>query len=167
MSWSRPCCSGSTSADFGPRRGGAAARRRPREPRCGGGGRGGGGAAEPRPPPPPMPEPPVAAPEVPGDDAVVRVRFERVAGQLPAAAFTLPLDRVGESLREPHWITVPRRVVLAQLPEGAVQVDWAIVASQFPSLAFAVTDVEFRGQYPHLQLTLPLDDGLRQLPRAV
>jgi len=124
------------------------------------------GAAETMAPPPPMPEPPVAAPEVPGDDAVVRVRFERVAGQLPAAAFTLPLDRVGESLREPHWITVPRRVVLAQLPEGAVQVDWAIVASQFPSLAFAVTDVEFRRRYPGLKLTLPLDDVLRQLPRG-
>ena len=117
-------------------------------------------------PPPPMPEPSVTAPEVPGDDAVVRVRFERVAGQLPAAAFTLPLDRVAESLREPHWITVPRRVVLAQLPEGAVQVDWAIVASQFPSLAFAVTDVEFRRRYPGLKLTLPLDDVLRQLPRG-
>ena len=116
--------------------------------------------------PPPMPEPSVAAPEVPGDDAVVRVRFERVSGQLPAAAFTLPLDRVAESLREPHWITVPRRVVLAQLPEGAVQVDWAIVASQFPSLAFAVTDVEFRRRYPGLKLTLPLDDVLRQLPRG-
>src|SRR5467141_2217037 len=118
------------------------------------------------PPPPPMPDPSVAAPEVPGDDAVVRVRFERVSGQLPAAAFTLPLDRVAESLREPHWITVPRRVVLAQLPEGAVQVDWAIVASQFPSLAFAVTDVQFRRRYPGLKLTLPLDDVLRQLPRG-
>ena len=116
--------------------------------------------------PPPRPEPSVAPPEVPGDDAVVRVRFERVAGQLPAAAFTLPLDRVAESLREPHWITVPRRVVLAQLPEGAVQVDWAIVASQFPALAFAVTDVEFRRRYPGLKLTLPLDDVLRQLPRG-
>src|SRR5436190_12874252 len=106
------------------------------------------------------------SPESPPDDAVVRVRFERVAAQLPAAAFTLPLDRVAESLREPHWITVPRRVVLAQLPEGAVQVDWAIVASQFPSLAFAVTDVEFRRRYPGLKLTLPLDDVLRQLPRG-
>ena len=126
------------------------------------------GAAETTAPPPtpPTPEPSVAAPEVPGDDAVVRVRFERVSGQLPAAAFTLPLDRVAESLREPHWITVPRRVVLAQLPEGAVQVDWAIVASQFPSLAFAVTDVEFRRRYPGLKLTLPLDDVLRQLPRG-
>jgi hypothetical protein len=123
-------------------------------------------AAETTAPPPPRPEPSVAPPEVPGDDAVVRVRFERVAGQLPAAAFTLPLDRVAESLREPHWITVPRRVVLAQLPEGAVQVDWPIVASQFPALAFAVTDVEFRRRYPGLKLTLPLDDVLRQLPRG-
>ena len=104
--------------------------------------------------------------DIAGDD-VVRVRFDRIAGQLPARAFTLPLDRVAESLREPHWITVPRRVVLAQLPEGAVQVDWAIVASQFPSLAFAVTDVEFRRRYPGLKLTLPLDDVLRQLPRGM
>ena len=107
------------------------------------------------------------SPESPPDDAVVRVRFERVAAQLPAAAFTLPMDRVAESLREPHWLTVPRRVVLAQLPEGAVQVHWAIVASQFPALAFAMSDVEFRGQYPNLKLTLPLDDVLRQLPPGV
>jgi len=72
-------------------------------------------------------------------------------------------------LREPARAALdhrPRRVVLAQLPEGAVQVDWAIVASQFPSLAFAVTDVEFRRRYPGLKLTLPLDDVLRQLPRG-
>ena len=45
--------------------------------------------------------------DIAGDD-VVRVRFERIAGQLPARAFTLPLDRVAESLREPHWITARR-----------------------------------------------------------
>jgi hypothetical protein len=123
-------------------------------------------AAEPPAPAPSAPEAP-AAPEPAQDDAVVRVRFERVAGQLPAGAFTLPLDRIAESLREPHWLTVPRRVVVAQLPEGAVQVDWALVASQFPSLAFAVSDVEFRRQYPDLKITLPLDDVLRQLPRGM
>src|SRR5213076_2968343 len=48
-----------------------------------------------------------------------------------------------------------------------VQVHWAIVASQFPALAFAISDVEFRGQYPNLKLTLPLDDVLRQLPPGV
>jgi len=110
----------------------------------------------PEPVAPPAAEVPVAPPELPPDDgSVVRVRFERVANQLPAKAFTLPLDRVAESLREPHWLTVPRRVVVALLPEGAVQVDWAIVASQFPPLAFSVTDVEFRRQYPDLKLTLP------------
>jgi hypothetical protein len=112
-------------------------------------------------------ESPAAVPDLPSDDAVVRVRFERVAGQLPAGAFTLPLDRVAESLREPHWLTVPRRVVLAQLPEGAVQVDWPVLASQFPPLAFAMSDVEFRRKYPDLKLTLPLDDVLRQLPRGM
>jgi hypothetical protein len=105
--------------------------------------------------------------DMPGDDVVVRVRFERIAGQLPARAFTLPLDRVAESLREPHWITVPRRIVLEQLPEGAIQVPWPIVAAQFPELAFAMTDVEFRQKFPDLKLTLPLDDVLRQLPRGM
>jgi hypothetical protein len=104
--------------------------------------------------------------DIAGDD-VVRVRFERIAGQLPARAFTLPLDRVAESLREPHWITVPRRFVLEQLPEGAVQVPWPIVAAQFPELAFAMSDVEFRQKFPDLKLTLPLDDVLRQLPRGM
>ena len=104
--------------------------------------------------------------DIAGDD-VVRVRFDRIAGQLPARAFTLPLDRVAESLREPHWITVPRRFVLEQLPEGAVQVPWPIVAAQFPELAFAMSDVEFRQKFPDLKLTLPLDDVLRQLPRGM
>jgi hypothetical protein len=124
--------------------------------------------------PPPSPErviasaAPVDTPDASGgDDAVVRVRFERVAEQLPSAAFTLPLDRVAESLREPHWLTVPRRIVVTQLPEGAVQVDWSVVASQFPALAFAMSDVEFRQKYPGLKLTLPLEDVLRQLPSGI
>jgi hypothetical protein len=102
--------------------------------------------------------------DVPDDGSVIRVRFERVAGQLPAGAFTLPFDRLSESLRDPHWLTIPKRVVLAQLPEGAVQVDWGIVASQFPPLALAMSEVEFRQKYPGLKLTLPLDDLVRQLP---
>ena len=121
----------------------------------------------PAPRPLPVQSPPVldAAPQ--DDDAVVRIRFERIANQLPQNAFTLPPDRIAESLREPHWLTVPRRVVLALLPEGAVQIDWAIVASQFPALAFAMSDVEFRRAYPDLKLTLPLDDVLPQVPRGV
>jgi hypothetical protein len=109
-------------------------------------------------------ESPAAREDDVSDDAVVRVRFERVANQLPHDAFTLPVDRISESLREPHWLTVPRRVVLALLPEGAVQIDWAIVASQFPPLVLAGSDVEFRRKYPGLKLTLPLDDVLRQVP---
>jgi hypothetical protein len=125
----------------------------------------------PAPPPPVWTHPaspsPVESPAVAADvtdDAVVRVRFERVANQLPQDAFTLPLDRISESLREPHWLTVPRRIVLALLPEGAVQVDWAVVASQFPPLVYAGSDVEFRRKYPGLKLTLPLEDVLRQVP---
>src|SRR5262249_32339823 len=60
--------------------------------------------------------------------------------------------------------TVPRGVGLALLPEGAVQVAWGVVASQFPPLVYAGSDVEFRRKYPGLKLTLPLDDVLRQVP---
>ncbi|HEV8584882.1 MAG TPA: hypothetical protein VGT02_07905, partial [Methylomirabilota bacterium] len=127
-------------------------------------------AAAPSAPAAAAPAAPVAAPAAPApplDEAVIRIRFERVAAQLPAGVFTLPMDRVAESLREPHWLTVPRRVVVAQLAEGAVHVDWALVASQFPSLALAITDVEFRSKYPDLKLILPMDDVLKQLPRGV
>src|SRR5262249_11203966 len=125
--------------------------------------------AAPAPPVSPAPSTRVASPtrddaDDVADDAVVRVRFGRVAAQLPQDAFTLPLDRLSESLREPHWLTVPRRVVLALLPEGAVQIDWAIVASQFPALAFAGSDVESRQKYPALKIPLPLEDVLPQLP---
>jgi hypothetical protein len=46
-------------------------------------------------------------------------------------------------------------------------VPWPIVSAQFPALAFAMSDVEFRQKFPDLKLTLPLDDVLRQLPRGM
>jgi len=94
---------------------------------------------------------------------MVRVPFERIAAQLPAEAFVLPFDRLGESLREPHVVLVPRRVVLSQMRDGTVAITWAHIASQFPELALRMTDEEFRKQYPDLRLMLPVDELDSQL----
>ncbi|HEV8473396.1 MAG TPA: hypothetical protein VGR82_11530 [Methylomirabilota bacterium] len=119
--------------------------------------------AEP-PPPPAPPAPPRPAAAAPADERVVRVPFDRVASQLPAEAFVLPFDRLAESLRQPHYLLVPRRVVLQHLPDGAVEIDWALVSPQFPALALGMSELEFRQKYPDLKLSLPVDELLRQLP---
>ena len=101
-----------------------------------------------------------------GDDGMVRVSFARIAAQLPAEAFVLPFERLSESLREPHVVFVPRRVVLSQMHNGAVAITWAHIASQFPDLALRMSDEEFRKQYPDLTLWLPMEELASQLPAA-
>ena len=98
------------------------------------------------------------------DDVMVRVSFDRIAPQLPAEAFVLPFARLGESLKEPHALLVPRRIVLARMRQGGIAIDWATVASQFPELALGISEAEFRNRYPELKLWLPLDEVLSQLP---
>ena len=126
-------------------------------------------------PPAPAPVVPVLPTAAPGvarpskaarraDDGMVRVSFARIAAQLPAGAFVLPFERLGESLREPHLVLVPRRVVLSQMRDGAVAITWAHISSQFPDLALGMSDDEFRKQYPDLQLWLPMDEIVSQLP---
>lgn len=123
-------------------------------------------------PAPVVPALPTAAPGVArpsraarrADDGMVRVSFARIAAQLPAGAFVLPFERLGESLREPHLVLVPRRVVLSQMRDGAVGITWAHISSQFPDLALGMSDDEFRKQYPDLQLWLPMDEIVSQLP---
>jgi hypothetical protein len=106
--------------------------------------------------------PPKPAPR--RDDGMVRVSFARLAPQLPAEAFVLPIERLGESLREPNVVLVPRRVVLSQMRGGAVAITWGHIASQFPDLALGMADDEFRKQYPDLKLWLPADELVSQLP---
>jgi len=115
-------------------------------------------------PPTPRRSPPAEASASPVDDGVVRISFDRVAAQLPAEAFVLPLHRLGESLKEPHTLLVPRRVVLAQMRAGGIAVDWPTVAAQFPELALGMSAADFRYQYPDLTLSLPVDEVLAQLP---
>ncbi len=98
---------------------------------------------------------------------VVRVSFERVAGQLPAGAFHLPLERVAASLPEPGYLLIPRRLVLAQLAEGLVRAGWEVVGEQFPRRLLAMTDEEITREIPDGQLVLPLDELVPQLPPEI
>jgi hypothetical protein len=115
-------------------------------------------------PPPPMPtsvatrQPPVA------DEPVVRIPFARIAAQLPPTAFLLPPERLAESLREPHVLLVPQRLVLPQLGEGAVEIAWALIEDQFPELAFAAPPAEMRQRFAGWVLSLPMDEVVRQIP---
>ena len=124
-------------------------------------------------PDPTIKQPPAAAVATPpsttpmssrADDVMIRISFERIAPQLPAEAFVLPLDRLGESLKEPHALLVPRRVVLAQMRAGGIAIDWLTVAAQFPALALGISVADFRSRYPDLKLSLPVDEVLAQLP---
>jgi hypothetical protein len=96
---------------------------------------------------------------------LVRVSFDRVAGQLPLAAFHVPLDRIGPRLLEPGHLLIPQRLVLAQLPEGFVRAGWEVVAEQFPRALLSMTDEEITLRLADGQLVLPLDELVPQLPR--
>ncbi|HEU4369686.1 MAG TPA: hypothetical protein VFV05_15810 [Methylomirabilota bacterium] len=120
------------------------------------------------PEPPAVPAPPLAlrpAPRLePPDEPMVRVPFGRIAAQLPPDAFLLPAERLAESLREPHQLVVPRRLVVPQLREGVVEVAWPLIEDQFPELAFAVPPAEMRHRFSGWVLSLPMDEVVRQVP---
>ena len=128
----------------------------------------------PAPPPPPPPiaktppalmPPPVAKPAPPvSDEPMVRVPFARIVSQLPPGAFLLPPERLSESLQEPHVLLVPRRLVLPQLAEGAVDIAWPLIEAQFPELAFAAPPAEMRKRFKGWALSLPMDEVVRQMP---
>lgn len=98
----------------------------------------------------------------PGPDDM-KISFDRVAAQFPAAAFAFPLDQVGARLAERGVLLVPRAFVLSQLGEGAVEVQWDMVRDQFPDDALAVPAAQIGERLERGRLTLPLDEILQQL----
>ena len=109
-----------------------------------------------------------AAAEAPvAPQAVVRIPFDRVVGQLPPGAFRVPLGQVGARLREAETLGVPQAVVVPQLGEGVVQVAWEVVVEQFPAAVFAVAPAEVKERIVNGRLLLPLDEIVRQLPPEV
>jgi hypothetical protein len=100
-------------------------------------------------------------------EALLRIPFDRVVGQLPPGAFRVPLGQVGARLREAETLVVPQAVIVPQLGEGVVQVGWELVAEQFPAAVFAVAPAEVKERIVNGRLLLPLDEIVRQLPPDV
>jgi hypothetical protein len=114
----------------------------------------------------PVESAPSSAPETPNpaaSSAVVRIPFDRVAGQLPPGAFRVPLSQLGARLREPETLLVAHTLIVPQLGEGVVQVAWEDVADQFPSAVIAVAPAEVKERIVNGRLLLPLDEIVRQL----
>jgi hypothetical protein len=110
------------------------------------------------------PEPePVLAQAVQMDGPTVRISFGRVAPEIPADVFRVPLEQVAEQMWQPGSLVVPLSLVLPQLAEGLIQVSWDVVGPQFPRAQLAVSDAEMLERLPS-GIRLPLDEIIRQIP---
>jgi hypothetical protein len=119
-----------------------------------------------RPEPPSIPQPPsiAASPAVrETGEPTVRISFGRVAAEIPADVFHLPLDELAERMQQPGALLIPQSVVLPQLAEGLIRVTWDIVAPQFPHDQMTVSDAEMAERLPN-GIRLPLDEIVRQVP---
>jgi hypothetical protein len=105
----------------------------------------------------------VAAPAPGAGEPTVRISFDRVASEIPAEVFRVPLEEVGHQMRQPGSLLIPHSLVLPQLAEGLIQVSWDAVASQFPREQLAVSDAEMMERLPN-GIRLPLDEVIRQVP---
>jgi hypothetical protein len=112
-----------------------------------------------------MPEPvPVVAAAAPGaGEATVRISFGRVASEIPAEVFRVPLEQVAQQMWQPGSLLIPHSLVLPQLAEGLIRVSWEAVASQFPREQLTASDAEMMERLPN-GIRLPLDEVIRQVP---
>jgi hypothetical protein len=125
-------------------------------------------AATPGPVPMPDPEPivapaPVSRPAVQIDGPTVRISFARVASDIPADAFRIPLEQLAERLHEPGALLIPQALVVPQLGEGLIRVGWETVATQFPREEMTVSHGEMMERLSN-GIRLPLDEVIRQIP---
>jgi hypothetical protein len=114
----------------------------------------------------PEPERAVLA-QTAGPRDMIAIAFEHIAAQLPAEAFSVPLDRLGANLPEPGRLLVPRDIILPQLAEGEVAVAWDDIADQFPAQTLAVARHAVAERLPDRRLVLPLAEVFAQLPPDV
>ncbi|MGH7418984.1 MAG: hypothetical protein ACREKB_14520, partial [Candidatus Rokuibacteriota bacterium] len=112
-----------------------------------------------------MPDPvPVVAAPVPGaGEPTLRISFGRVASEIPAEVFRVPLEQVAQQMRQPGSLLIPHSLILPQLAEGLIRVSWDAVASQFPREQMTVSDAEMMERLPN-GIRLPLDEVIRQVP---
>lgn len=110
----------------------------------------------------PAPAPVVAAPVPGAGEPTVRISFGRVASEIPAEVFCVPLEQVAQQMRQPGSLLIPQSLILPQLAEGLIRVSWEAVASQFPREQLTVSDTEMMERLPN-GIRLPLDEVIRQV----
>ncbi len=111
----------------------------------------------------PDPAPVVTAPAPGAGEPTVRISFDRVASEIPAEVFRVPLEDVAQQMRQPGSLLIPHSLILPQLAEGLIRVSWDAVASQFPREQLTVSDAEMMERLPN-GIRLPLDEIIRQVP---
>ncbi len=109
------------------------------------------------------PVPVVAAPAPGAGEPPVCISFGRVASEIPAEVFRIPLEEVAQQMRQPGSLLIPHSLILPQLAEGLIRVSWDAVASQFPREQLTVSDAEMMERLPN-GIRLPLDEVIRQIP---
>ncbi len=115
----------------------------------------------------PVEAPPPKLDETAGQEmlsAPMRVSFDRIASQFPPGAFHVPLDEISVKLPEPGYLSIPARLVLAQLDEGVVRAGWDVVAPQIPERFLAIRSEEMPSRLADGLLILPLDELVPQVP---
>jgi len=111
----------------------------------------------------PDPAPVATAPAPGAVEPTVRISFGRVASEIPAEVFRIPLEDVAQQMRQPGSLLIPHSLILPQLAEGLIRVTWEAVASQFPREQLTVSDAEMMERLPN-GIRLPLDEVIRQVP---
>jgi hypothetical protein len=111
----------------------------------------------------PDPTPIIAAPAPGAGEPTVRISFGRVASEIPAEVFRVPLEQVAQQMRQPGSLLIPHSLILPQLAEGLIRVSWDAVAPQFPREQLTVSHTEMMERLPN-GIELPLDEIIRQVP---
>ncbi len=97
----------------------------------------------------------------------IAIPFARIATVLPGDLLASDAARVSEALAAPGTLLVPVALVVPQLADGFVAVQWKDVMGQFPSGAFRVPVADVAERLPEGRVPLPLDEVVRRLPPEI
>jgi len=106
------------------------------------------------------------APRVPDEDSIA-IPFARIGTVLPADLLASDVARISEGLAAPGTLLVPIALVVPQLADGFVGVQWKDVMGQFPAGAFRVPVADVAERLPEGRVPLPLDEVVRRLPPEI
>jgi hypothetical protein len=116
----------------------------------------------------PVPEPlPETEPFDPSEECV-KVSAQYILSQLPPDSLGMTVDQIITKLRTPGKVMVPRRIVVPQLSEGIIEVEFLKLVPQFPSKAFLQPVENIAEKLPHKgKVELSLKEVISQLPLEI